>query len=142
MILHRPEHRPQAKHLLSQLKECYDLRIIPEANWFLGIRIVRDRATRRLWLCQDSYIDKLAERFNISTTGKAYPRTPLPSDPLLPYDETATPDQVLAYQQRIGSINFPAIIARPDIAKPCSILSQFLRNPGPRHIDAANRALH
>jgi hypothetical protein len=37
-----------------------------EAKHFLGIRIVRDRAQRKLWLVQDSYIDKMAEKFNIT----------------------------------------------------------------------------
>jgi len=41
----------------------------------------------------------------------------------------------------MGSLNFPATITRPDIAKSCSILSQFLRNPGPQHIEAADRAI-
>ena len=141
MILYRPENEPQAVRLLNQLKEAYDLRVIPEANWFLGIRIIRDRATHRLWLCQDSYIDKLAEKFKVITTGKAFPRTPLPLEPLVPYEGTATDAQILAYQQRIGSINFPTTISRPDIAKPCSILSQFLKNPSPQHIEAADRVI-
>src|SRR5690349_807474 len=42
----RTSLRPSAYSINS--KEQYDLRVIPEANWFLGIRIVRDRATRRL----------------------------------------------------------------------------------------------
>ena len=41
----------------------------------------------------------------------------------------------------MGSLNFPATITRPDIAKSCSILSQFLRNPGPQYIEAADRAI-
>ena len=48
MLLHRPENRPQAERLINQLKEQCDIRVLPNANWFLGIRIVRERATRRL----------------------------------------------------------------------------------------------
>jgi hypothetical protein len=28
-----------------------------ELKWFLGVRVVRDRPNRKLWLCQDSYIE-------------------------------------------------------------------------------------
>ena len=126
---------------LKQLNSKYQLRQMDEANWFLGIRIVRDRPTRRLWLCQDSYIDKLASKFDINC-GARLPNTPLASDTVLvPYDGQAEPQDIYAYQQRVGSINFPATATRPDISKPCSILSQFLRNPSPIHMAAADRAI-
>ena len=40
-----------------------------------------------------------------------------------------------------GSLNFSAVFTRPDIAKTVSKLSQFLQNPSPTHIDAADRTL-
>ena len=62
-----------------------------EANWFLGIRIVRDRSTMRLWLYQDSYIDKLALKFDINC-GVRLPKIPLVTDTVLvPYDGQAEP---------------------------------------------------
>src|SRR5204863_9077596 len=42
----------------------------------LGIRVVRDRSQRRLWLCQDSYIETIATRFNLICDGIA-PATPM-----------------------------------------------------------------
>jgi hypothetical protein len=101
----------------------YELRILGEAEHFLGIRIVRERSVRKTWLLQDSYISKLAEKFNITVT-KA-PKTPLPSTQLQPFDGTATAQQIYAYQQRVGSLNYAAIITRPDIAKSVSKLAEF-----------------
>ena len=49
--------------------------------------------------------------------------------------------QVVAYHQRIGSINFAAVNTRPDIAFAASTLSEFLTNPSPQHLEAANRVL-
>jgi hypothetical protein len=46
-----------------------------------------------------------------------------------------------AYQQRVGSLNFAAVISRPDVAYATSKLSQFLRNPTPGHIAAADRVI-
>ena len=93
----------------AKLLQRYEMRILGDAEYFLGIRIVRDRPARKLWLVQDSYIDKLATKFNISTGNKA-PRTPLPSTELVPYQGTATPQTIFGYQQKIGSINYPAVI--------------------------------
>jgi hypothetical protein len=106
---------------------------------FLGIRIVRDRPQRKLWLVQDSYIDKVAEKFNI-TTNKVL-KSPLPSTELVPYDGTATAQQTYGYQQRVGSLNFSAVITRPDISKSVSKLSEFLQNPSPQHVAAADRTI-
>jgi hypothetical protein len=112
---------------------------MPEANWFLGIRIVRDRAKRLLWLCQDSYIDKISNRFN--TLDKVNAVTPLSDEPLLPYLGQSTAGERHGYQSRVGSINFAAVITRQDVAKASSNLSQHLTNPGPVHLKAADRVL-
>lgn len=116
------------------------MRRMGEAEHFLGIRIVQDRLQRKLWLVQDSYIDKLARKYNILVNNKPL-KAPLPSTELVPYDGTSTAQQIYAYQQRVGSINFAAVITRPDISKAASKLSEFLQNPSPKHIDAAEQTL-
>ena len=135
---------PQNLHKLRQFEEAllsrFEMRSLGELKWFLGIRIVRDRANRRIWLCQDSYIEKVASRFHIAES-KTAPKTPLPSTELLPADEQATAQQILAYQQRVGSIGFAAAVSRPDISFAVSKLSRFLKNPSPKHLDAADRVI-
>src|SRR5450432_4365028 len=93
----------------------YEMRKMGNAEHFLGVRIIRDRPQRKLWLVQDSYIDKLAEKFNI--TANKVPKTPLPSAELIPFDRIATPQQIHGYQQRVGSINFSIVITRLDVSK-------------------------
>ena len=34
-----------------------------DLKWFLGTQIIRDWPNRKLWLLQDTYIDKIANRF-------------------------------------------------------------------------------
>jgi hypothetical protein len=67
--------------------------------------------------------------------------TPLPSDELQPYEGEATAQEIHAYQQRVGSINFSAVITCPDIAFTASRLSTFLCNPSPTHLAAANQTI-
>lgn len=52
-----------------------------------------------------------------------------------------TSKEIHHYQQKIGSINYAAIATRPDVAKVASHLASFTTNPGPEHLDAANRML-
>ena len=133
------KHQNQMDMFESRLFNKYELRALGEAEHFLGIRIVRDRAQRKLWLIQDSYIDKMAGKFNI--TANKVPKTPLPSIELVPYEGNATAQQIYGYQQRVGSLNYAAVITRPDISKAVSKLSEFLQNPSPLHIAAADRTL-
>jgi hypothetical protein len=114
------------------------LRELGDVKWFLALRVIRDRNQGELWLVQDSYIEKLVERFNINGPPA---KTPLSPQELHAFEGTATPEQILGYQQRIGSCLYAAIQTRPDISFTVAKLSQFLTNPGPDHHSAAYRLL-
>lgn len=90
-------------------------------------------------LVQDSYMDKLAKEYDIDTTMKT-PATPLP-DNLGKFTGEVDPARVHIYRKKVGSICYPAVITRPDVAKAASILSEFLTNPGPDHLAAADQCL-
>ena len=49
----------------GKLEQKYPMRNPGELNWFLGVRILRDKLTRKLWLCQDSYLEKIAHRYHL-----------------------------------------------------------------------------
>ena len=126
LCIYHARDSQQFESFLPRLQERFPMRRMKEANWFLGIRIIRDRATRRLWLCQDSYIEKLAAKFNINCDAKL-PDTPIAADTVLtPYEGQATQQEMYAYQQRVGSVNFANVGTRGDIARTYSVLSQFL----------------
>ena len=73
---------PKLKSFKAALLNRFKMRSLGDLKWFLGIRVVRDRSARKLWLCQDSYIKKIATKFNLDVNSY-YPRTPLPSRELL-----------------------------------------------------------
>ncbi len=142
IILLFPRHKSDDfEAFYEQLKARYGLRRMPEANWFLGIRITRNREILRLSLSQDSYIEKLSAKFHVNGDKLRHSSTPLSEDDLRPHEGKATAQEILGYQQKIGSLNFAAVYTRPDIAKACSVLSQFLVNPSPIHLAAADRVL-
>ena len=142
VVLCSKANLPRLKKFEEALFRRFEMRSLGDLQWFLGIRIIRNRDSRQIWICQDSYIRNLATRFGIPAGNKRPPRTPMTTDELRSFDGQATPQQIFAYQQRVGCLNFAAVISRPDIALSVSKLSQFLQNPSPTHLAAANRVLH
>ena len=111
-----------------------------EPKWFLGIHILRDRRNRTIWLTQDAYIDKIGHKFSIQLEGKV-PLTPIGLEELLKSETQATKKSIEVYQQRVGSILFAAISARPDIAFVVSRLARHNLNPSDVHHRAADRVI-
>ena len=136
---------PTSEHKFVDFAKAINAKIdfkgLGELKWFLGIRIVRDRSKHKLWLCQDSYIEKIARRFNL-LPGRAYD-TPLPAEELGKFvrNEQASNEAIYGYQQRIGSIQFAACFTRPDVAKHASKLAEFQMNPAPEHMFLADRVI-
>jgi hypothetical protein len=140
LLIASPRHLGKEKDRIKrQITEKYDVRDLGDAKHFLNIRITRDRDQKTLHLCQDTYIEKLFARFHLE--GSKLPKTPLSTRDLVPYEGIATREQIQAYQQRIGSINYPAVVSRPDIAYAASLLAQFNQNPSPEHVREADRVI-
>ncbi|SLM34980.1 Reverse transcriptase, RNA-dependent DNA polymerase [Lasallia pustulata] len=78
---------------------------------------------------------------NTSNTLKRRVETPLPVEDFSKSTAQASAQDIYLYQQKIGSLNFAAVITRPDIAHATSTLSSFLKNPSPRHMELAARVL-
>lgn len=138
IIVNHPSYTQQAAKLDDQMKKHWELREF-DASWFLNIRIVRDRTNKKLWLCQDSYIESMAARYGLITNRRV--DTPLSIKPLLPFDGVATASQIHGFQAKVGSAQYATTITRPDAAKATSKLAGFLLNPGPKHLDAIDRVI-
>ena len=125
------------KHLLT---ERYEMRDLGELSWFLGIRIHRDRVNCKLWLCQDSYFEKIADMYNLTnrpTKSTPMSQTPLPSCA----DTVSSIDLRHAFAQRLGSLMYGTRATRPDLAMAQTYYGRFCKNPGQKHIDAVEQAL-
>ena len=85
--------------LLYQLKDTllqrYEMRDLGDLSWFLGIRIIRDWQQGKLWLCQDSYIEKIATSFHLDSSKPVY--TPLTQDELILYNGQASLQDIYTY---------------------------------------------
>jgi hypothetical protein len=75
ILLSRKERAKQAAKLKTDLMARYEMRDLGPVQWFLGIRVTRDREKCKVYLCQDSYIDQVAHRYHL-TNRKAPTTTP------------------------------------------------------------------
>jgi IS30 family transposase len=139
VALYRKEHRHRIMELKEAILRQYRMRDLGEISWFLGIRVIRDRKAQKLWLCQDSYIGKIAHRYHLED--RRPPCTPMGVEPLIRNEEKATPQQIHLYQQKIGSLLYATTITRSDVARTANKLSEYLLNPSQKHLDAADRAI-
>jgi hypothetical protein len=114
------------------LMDQFKLRELGEMKHFLNLQILRDRPSRRLWLTQSSYIHNILNKYKAAQLRVT--RSPLPTTPYTKYEGVANDEDIEWYQSRVGSLLYAAVVTRPDIARSCSHLCEFLKNPGPDHI--------
>lgn len=124
------------------LQTKYQISDLGPVQQFLGIQVVRDRSIRTIHIHQAPYIESVLKRFQMDNCNGV--STPMdPNDQLeaaLP-DYTASKDNILEYQQAVGSIMYAMLGTRPDLAFTVSTLSKYCSNPAPKHAIAVQRVL-
>ena len=122
-------------HTLFEQKmiDTYQVKVMGDLAWFLGIRIIRDRVQNKTWLIQDAFIDKVCARFNIQLVGKS-PETPMLENWLPQSVDEPDKNRTKLYQQLVGSLAYIAIWGRPDVARAHVIYACHLTNPGQSHL--------
>ena len=138
-VLYHRSKQEAYESFRTSLLAAYEMREIGDMKWFLGIRVIRDREQRKLWLCQDAYLDQIAGKYGL--TNQKAPQTPMQTQELLPNTREASDHDILAYQQKVGSITYATTITRPDAARASQKLAEFLQNPSPEHHAAADRVI-
>ena len=90
VVIYNSANRQKMDEFERNLLATYEIRCLGPCTYFLGIRVVRDRENRKLWLLQDTYIDRLKDKYHV-VIDKKPPSTPLPNGELVPYESQATP---------------------------------------------------
>ena len=129
----------------AEIKKHWEITDNGPIAWFLGFQIKQDRNTKTISINQHAYIDGLLEKFQLTN---AKPVS-TPMDPSAQYSVDqcpSTPNQTaqmgrVPYIEALGSILWPAVVSRPDIAYAVGILSQFVQNPALVHWDALKQVI-
>jgi hypothetical protein len=139
LLMYHKDHDKKARDMWNQITSKYEIKDQGPVEWFLGVRVIRNRQDRTITLVHDAYIDKITKKFNLMDG--SFPQTPLPSEELIKNAGEASKQHIKSYQERVGSVLYTAIMMRPDIAYAVSKLSHFLTNPSDQHSKAVDRVI-
>lgn len=98
-----------------------DMKDFGEAKFCLGLEITRNHKENKLWLAQQSYMEKLFERFGVGET-KPVEGPKLPDERL---ELVSDKDEIAArvpYRQEIESLMYLMICSRLRVGETCPIL--------------------
>src|SRR5450755_1179102 len=110
-----------------------------ESNYYLGMNVIYDRTKGICHLHQTKYINQIVARSGLGLLKSV--KTPMQAGQKLTKakDQIASKEDILRYCSLVGSINYLAVMTRPDISYAVSHLSQFMTNPTKEHFDALKR---
>ncbi|KAL0453640.1 UNVERIFIED_CONTAM: Retrovirus-related Pol polyprotein from transposon TNT 1-94 [Sesamum latifolium] len=125
------------KVLLSQE---FDMKDLGAATKILGMEIHRDRGSRKLWLSQQGYVEKVLDRYGMS---KAKPvSTPLANHFKLSSEQCPKMDREMEdmtkvpYTSAVGCLMYAMVCTRPDLAHAVSQVCKYMSKPGRHHWEA------
>ena len=134
------EDRSMINKLKKELSKSFDMKDLGPAQQILGMKIVRDRKVKRVWLSQQKYVEQVIRRFNM---GDAKPvKTPLANHFKLSKSSCSSSKKEIEEMEAIpcssavGSLMYAMVCTRPDIAHAVGMVSRFLSNPGKDHWEA------
>ena len=135
--------------LLTEVKDWlatqFKMKDLGNANYVLGIQILRDRKNRVLALSQATYIDKVLTRFSMQNSKKGL--MPTRHGIILSKKECpSTPQEIedmrhVPYASAVGSLMYAMLCTRPDICYAVGVVSRFQSNPGLNHWIAVKHIL-
>lgn len=110
-----------------------------EPSYYVGMELKRDRETRTVRVSQRGYLTRVLQRFGLS---EASPIS-CPIDPTLKLAKASeTEDEHdCPYREAVGSLNYAAVISRPDIAHSVNLLARFCNKPTKTHWSMVKRVM-
>ena len=125
-------------HIKQNFSKRFRMRDMGELHLILGMKVSRDRKSKKLMLSQERFLQNLLKDHRMDSCNPV--STPLePGLQLVKHE--GDPVKLKEFQGLVGSLTFLASATRPDISAALGVLSQFASNPGNLHWQAAKRIL-
>lgn len=125
---------------VDALRARFNIKLLPEANMFLGMRITRDRVRRTIRLDQAQYIESLLVRYGMADCKPA--STPeATGGGSAENGAESKPTDRQRYMEITGSVMYAAHAARPDIAHAAYRRACSMQAPTEADMVAAKRIL-
>ena len=120
---HANKHYKFEKILFARFK----IKILKKLIWFLNIKIIRNKNQKKIWLYQNSYIEKMTIKFNFLNSKNF---VVFLIETFQFFEKKSNQQQMYIYQQKIKSFNFVAIIIKLNIVFVVFKLFQYFQNFG------------
>ena len=124
------------------IRDYFEVTDPTDAEYFLGIRVHRDRTCDQPWLTLDQhqFIKTIQSRFDVVKTKITVPiSTNFHAIPNPDPKEENDLEFTRLYQSKLGSLMYLMLGTRPDIAYAVGVLGRFASNPSPDHMTAIDR---
>jgi hypothetical protein len=123
----------------------FNMKDLGDLEFFVGVRVSRDRATKTIYLDQTAYLERVLARYNMAECNAlALPATAMTSLTAAMSPSTAADIAAMAgvrYRSAVGSLLYAAVCTRPDISNAVRNCAKFMQNPGVGHVAAVKRIL-
>jgi len=83
----------------------------------------------------------MTQSYNLTIPLGKYPNTPMLTSELKAFAGKATPQEIYAYQRKVGSLGYTATMTKPDTTRAFQKLAKFLQNPGLEHYTTIDRTI-
>ncbi|KAK8506757.1 hypothetical protein V6N12_002201 [Hibiscus sabdariffa] len=126
--------------LKALLSQEFDMKDLGAAKKILGMEIHRDRGSRKLWLSQQGYVEKVLDRFGMSNAKPV--STPLANHFKLSSEHFPKTDKEIEemtkvpYASVVGCLMYAMVCTRPDLAHVVGHVYKYMSKPGIRHWEA------
>ena len=119
------------------LQKQFDMKYFGEANYILGIKLLRDWKNKVLALSQALYIDKILATLSIENSKKGT----LPFKHGVHFSKEQSPKTLeqkermsrIPFASAVGSLMYAMLCTRPDIYYAVGIVSRYQSDPGEEH---------
>ena len=126
--------------LKAQFAERFKMTDLGPCHYYLGVEVIRNRATKELWLTQRQYLRQLLAKFDAENLNPT--ATPMETGMRLvraDADHIASKQTTVQFQSAVGSLLYASTITRPDLAFVVGLLGRFASKPDEKHQQALKR---
>ncbi|KAE8719481.1 putative ribonuclease H protein [Hibiscus syriacus] len=123
--------------LKTLLSQEFDMKDLGTAKKILGIEICMDRDSRKLWLSQRGYVEKMLKRFAMSSAKLV--STPLANHFKLSSEQFPKTNKEAEYMEKVpysndvGCLMYAMVCTCPDLAHVVSQVCKYMSKPGKQH---------
>ena len=110
-------------NMISRLRSNFEIGEEGNLEWYLGVKI--DDKGDSIFLSQESYIEKLIEKYKIEGTSD----TPMIENYAIVKENSDELDNEFDIKSKIGSLMYASVYTRPDVTQAVSYKARFTNHP-------------